>query len=158
MDKNIENNPNMQKGFDAYNELYEKASKLSEEMTEKVITKILKEENGDKYAFSYHVLGIAKTLTALVSYLYEDEESFLQDIKNARETVVSDVIPALINPQPCGICNNCKNGNPQECLNPNIREGYTSSRFLPIVANMLLEYDIFNKILYMHTIGKKEKE
>ena len=40
-------------------------------------------------------------------------------------------------------------------MHPDVRGDYTTSRFLPILCNMLIEYDLFNKIVYMHTVGKE---
>ena len=36
-----------------------------------------------------------------------------------------------------------------------MRADYTTSRFLPLLCNMLVEYDLFNKVIYMHTAGKE---
>ena len=101
---------------------------------------------------------MAKSLSHLASYLYDTEEEFLTDVKKARTSVVSDVIPALLDPQPCGLCEQCKNGNEMECINPKVRGDHTTSRFLPILCNMVIEYDLFNKILHMHTVGKQEQD
>ena len=87
--------------------------------------------------------------------MYDTEEEFLMDIKKARTSTVSDVIPALLDPQPCGNCLACKDGNPLECETPQVRGDYTTSRFLPLLCNMVIEYDLFNKILHMYTIGKE---
>jgi hypothetical protein len=78
----------------------------------------------------------------------------MKDITKARQLVVSLVIPALLNPRPCEQCVNCKNGKFEECLSPVMDTENTSSRFLPLVANFLLEYDLWTKILYMYTEGK----
>ena len=87
----------------------------------------------------------------LASYLYDSEEEFLTDVKKARTSVVTDIIPALLDQQSCGECQNCKNGNEAECINPTVRGDYTQSRFLPILCNMLVEYDLFNKVIHMYT-------
>ena len=81
---------------------------------------------------------------------------FLLDVKKARTSTVSDVIPALLDPQPCGNCISCKDGKPMECIAPQVRGDYTTSRFLPVLCNMVIEYDLFNKILHMYTVGAED--
>lgn len=152
----IEKDENFQKGFDEYRRIEQKANSVAEELSASLVESIVKGDDNGKFNLSTAIMAVSKTLTHLTSYMYENEEQFLADVHKARTDVVSDVIPALLSPQPCGLCDECKNGNPEGCLNPTVRGDHTTSRFLPILANMLIEYDLFNKIIYMHTAGKTE--
>lgn len=144
-----------QEGLAAYRDMEAKAHEESGKLAELLIQKIVKKE--DKFNISVALMAVSKTLTHLASYLYDNEEEFLSAVQKARTSVVSDVIPALLDPTPCGNCEACKNGNPAECINPDVRSDYTETRFLPVVANMLIEYDMFNKVLHMYALrGENE--
>ena len=145
----------MKEGIDSYNEIEKKATEYAEDISENIIKDIL--ENKDNFNLTTAVIAVSKVLSSLASFMYDTEGDFLADVKKARECVTDDLIPALLQPQPCGICNNCRDGNQEGCINPKIREDYSTSRFIPVVANMLIEYDIFNKVLYMH-MNKEEEE
>ena len=158
IDSAIEKDENFQKGYEEFNRIEQKANKVAEELSATLVESIIKNDDGEKFNLSTAIMAVAKTLTHLASYMYDTEEEFLTDVKKGRTAVVSDVIPALLDPQPCGLCEECKNGNPEFCLQPNVRGDHTTSRFLPVLANMLIEYDMFNKIIYMHTAGKIEEQ
>lgn len=150
----LEQDENFQIGIEEYKKLEQKANSVAEEISSTLIESIVKEK--DKFNITTAILAVAKSLSHLSSYLYDTEEEFLTDVKKARTAVPSDVIPALLDPQPCGHCSSCKDGNPMECELPQVRGDYTTSRFLPILCNMTIEYDLFNKILHMHTVGKED--
>lgn len=150
----LKHDEHMQEGFDVYQELDKKSNDVAEEISSTLIESIVKDS--DKFNISTAVLAVSKSLSHLASYMYDTEEEFLSDIKKARATVVSDIIPALLDPQPCGNCMSCKNDDIANCENPIIRGEYTTSRFLPILCNMIIEYDLFNKILHMYTVGREE--
>ena len=152
----LEKDDKYREGLDAFKELDTKAYSVAETISESLIKSIVEKE--EKFNISTALLSVAKALTHLSSYLYDDEETFLKDVQKARSTVVEDIIPALLNPEPCGECENCKNGHPMECINPKVRADYTETRFLPILCNMLLEYDMFNKILHMYAFRKENEE
>lgn len=141
-------------GFNAYKEIERKASDKSKELAEKLTSSIVKEELNITTA----IMAVSKTLTHLTSYFYEKEDEFLADVQKARTSVVTDIVPALLDPQPCGLCEQCKNGNLVDCINPKVREDYTETRFLPLVCNMLIEYDMFNKILHMYSINNQTNQ
>lgn len=151
----LERDENVQAGFEEYKKIEQKANSVAEEISSSLIETIVKEQ--DKFNISTAILAVAKSLSHLASYLYDTEEEFLLDVKKARTSVPSDIIPALLDPQPCGHCLSCKNGNPMECEMPQVRGDYTSSRFIPILCNMTIEYDMFNKILHMYTVGKDKE-
>ena len=156
---------NVQAGLDEYKRMEQKANSVAEEISSTLIESIVKEEDipflaqsaydDDKFNITTAILAVAKSLSHLSSYLYDTEEEFLIDVKKARTATVSDVIPALLDPQPCGNCMSCKDGKPMECMNPQVRGDYTTSRFLPVLCNMVIEYDLFNKIMHMYTVGKE---
>lgn len=150
----ISENKYLREGMDEFAELEKTANDVAEEISSKLVETIVKD--GSKYNITAAILTVAKCMSHLSSYLYDTEEEFLSDVKKAREAVPSVIIPSLLDPQPCGVCEECKNGNPTECLNPNIRGDRTTSRFLPILCNMIIEYDLFNKICYMHAKSDTE--
>lgn len=149
----LKHDENIQLGLEEYKTIEQKANSVAEEISSTLIETIVKEEG--KFNISTAIMAVAKSLSHLSSYLYDTEEDFLIDVKKARTSVISDIIPALLDPQPCGYCESCKNGNHMDCINPEVRGDYTTSRFLPILCNMIIEYDLFNKILHMHTVGKE---
>lgn len=151
----LQRDPKYQKGLEVFKEMSNKANAVSEEIATKLVESIVKKE--DKFNITTAILSVAKTMTHLSSYLYDTEDEFLADVKKARASIVSDIIPALLNPQPCGKCEKCKNGRPFECENPQVRGEYTATRFLPIVCTMLVEYDLYSKVLHMYTTGAEEK-
>lgn len=142
----------MQAGLEHYNSIDEKANAVAQEITKAMVENIVKEEN--EFNLSTAILGVSKSLIQLSSFMYDSEEEFMISMQKARELVVSDVVPMLVDAHPCGSCENCKNGNPEECMNLQINTENTKSRFLPMLCGMLIEYDLFNKVLHMHTAGK----
>lgn len=144
---------NLQAGLDEFKNMEQKANSVAEEISSTLIESIVKDS--DRFNISIAILAVAKSFAHLASYLYDTEEEFLLDVKKARTSVVSDIIPALLDPQPCGECLSCKDGKPMECMNPQVRGDHTTSRFLPILCNMIIEYDLFNKVLHMYTVGKE---
>lgn len=142
----------LQNGVKAYNTLDEKATAVSQEITKAMVENIVKEES--EFNISMAILAVSKSLIELASFLFDSEEEFLVAMKKSRNAVISDVVPALLDPEPCGKCESCKNGKPEECISPNVRQEYTQSRFLPLLCGSLIEYDLFNKVLHMYTVGK----
>lgn len=151
----LENDERYKEGFAAYKEMETKAHQEAEKLAEALIQAIVRKE--DKLNITTALMAVSKTLTHLASYLYDTEEEFLTDVQKARTTVVVDMIPALLDPSPCGLCEACKNGTPMECTQPKVRNDYTETRFIPLVCNMLVEYDLFNKILHMYAIRKENE-
>lgn len=152
----IEGDEKYQEGLRVYKEMEELSHKTAEDIAKQLIERIVKKE--DKFNVSTALMAVAKTLTHLTSYLYDTEEEFLTDVQKARTSVVTDIIPALLDPTPCGICENCKNGKPHECLTPKVRGDYTETRFLPLICNMLIEYDMFNKVLHMYALRQESPD
>lgn len=152
----LQRDPKYREGLRKYQECTEKGNAVAEEMATKLVEAIVRKE--ENFNITTAMLAVAKTFTHLSSYLYDTEDEFLADIKKARSCVVSDIIPALLNPQPCGKCEACRNGRPHECETPDVRGDYTATRFLPLLCNMLIEYDLFNKVLHMYTVGAEENE
>lgn len=143
----------MQAGVKAYNAIDDKALAVAQEITKAMIENIVKEES--EFNITTAILAVSKSLIQLASFMYDTEEEFLIATKRARTSVVSEIIPTLLNPEPCGQCESCKNGKPEECITPNVRHEYTQSRFLPILCGHVIEYDLFNKVLHMYTAGKE---
>lgn len=154
--KALSEDKDIQEGLEQYNALDEKANAVAQEITKAMVENIVKEENN--FNLSTAMLGVSKSLIQLASFLYDSEEEFLVAMKRARNLVVSDVVPMLVDAHPCGSCENCKNGKTDECLNVQINTENTQSRFLPLLCGMLIEYDLFNKVLHMYTAGKDAKK
>lgn len=144
-------------GANEYERIMEQSMLISEEITSALIKEIVKKtEAGDKantLTLTTAIMATAKTLTNLVTYVYDTEEELKEVVLNARKKVVDTVIPALLNPQPCGKCPECKNGEP--CTNPDMDTSMLQTRTLPVLCAQILEYDIWNKIMYMHTEGRE---
>ena len=143
---------NFQRGKNRYNEVVDKAMTFGESMIEKVI-EVLDLANDEltleqaRFNLMVAKMSVAKMLSTLSSFSYEEEEFFSATTK-ARDFVANELIPHLLDSQPCEQCDECKNGRPDNCINPTVREEYTESRFLPIICEALIDYDIFNEILY----------
>lgn len=152
----VEQDAHVQEGYDEYRRIEIQANEKAEKLATQLVNEIISVNNGEKFNMSLAILSVAKALTHLASYLYDTEEEFLEDVKQARTAIPTDVIPALLRPEPCGKCEACRDDRPEDCETPQVRASYTTSRFLPILADMLLEYDLFNKVLWMYTVGREE--
>lgn len=154
--KALAEDKDMQEALSQYNSIDEQANAVAQEITKAMVENIVKEESN--FNLSSALLGVSKSLVQLSSFLYDTEEEFLVAMKRARELVVSDLVPMLVDAHPCGECENCKNGNQDECLHIKINTENTQSRFLPLLCGMLIEYDLFNKVVHMYTVGKEANQ
>lgn len=143
-------------GVDTYEKLSEQAKEVADELTDTVVKIILQSKEEGKVAFnlSSAILAVSKMLTNLITYAYDSEDEFYNDRTRARDLVANRIFPVLLNGIPCGECESCKNGKPEDCINPKLETENTQTRFLPILANMIIEYDLWTKIMYMYTDGK----
>lgn len=161
LDMNLEQtlmeDEHFKEGANEYERIMEQSMIISEEITSALIKEIVKKtDTGDKantLTLTTAIAATAKTLINLVSYVYETEDELKDIVIKARQTVVDTVIPALLNPQPCGECPECKNGQP--CTNPNMNTEMLQTRTLPILCAEILEYDLWNKTMYMYTEGRE---
>ena len=145
-------------GENEYERIMETSMLISEEITSALIKEIVKKDDvtGNKanvLTLTTAIAATAKTLINLVSYTYDTEEEIKDVVKKARKSVVETIFPALLNPQPCGICPNCKENKP--CTNPNMDTELLQTRTLPILCAQILEYDLWTKLMYMHTDGRE---
>ena len=144
-------------GANEYERIMEQSMLISEEITSALVKEIVKKtdtgEKANTLTLTTAIMATAKTLINLVSYVYDTEEELKEVVINARRTVVDTVIPALLNPQPCGECPECKNGKP--CTNPDMNTSMLQTRTLPVLCAQMLEYDIWNKTMYMYTSGRE---
>ena len=145
-------------GIKEFDNVSSAASDISKQIVTQLTDKIIKENNGETFNLTTSILAASKSLAGLASYLYDSEEEFIRDLQLAREAATDIIIPALLQQVPCGECEECRNGNPDGCINPNAREYLTTSRFLPILCAMIIEYDYFNKIVYTHISAASEQE
>ena len=163
LDMNIENiikeDKNYQEGNNEYQRIMELATATSEEITASLIQEVVKTtDDGSKanaLTLSTAILACAKAMVNLTSYAYDTEDNFKEDIVKARKAVVDKIVPAILDPQPCGQCEECQNGNPMGCINPDLNTELLQTRVVPILANALVEYDTWNKVMYLYTEGRE---
>jgi len=144
---------------------YEEAEKLSQEHSSKIAQQLIdilnlsdEKQTIEDARFNLVVakMTAAKLLATLSSFSYV-EKDFMDALVNARKLVQDELVPMLIQKEPCGECEACKNGHPDRCLTPKIREQYCESRFLPLLSDALIEYDAWSEILY-HNIPADKKD
>lgn len=135
---------------------YEEAEKLSQEYSAnfaKELVGILHLEDAKqtiedaRFNLLVAKMTAAKLLATLSSFSYL-EKDFMDALINARKLVQEELVPMLMQKEPCGECEACKNGHPDRCIRPNVREAFCESRFLPLLSDALIEYDAWSEILY----------
>jgi hypothetical protein len=155
----LEEDNNYKEGSNEYQRIMELATETSEEIAAALIQEVVKKtDDGSKenaLTLSTAILACAKAMVNLASYAYDTEEEFKEDIIKSRKAIVDTVIPALLDPQPCGECEECKNGSPMSCVNPDLNTEMLQTRVVPILANALVEYDTWNKVMYLYTEGRE---
>lgn len=154
----IHNDDDFIAGEQEYDKAYEYASKIAMDISTGLVERIMKENNNEKYNLTTAILAVSMSLSHLAQFLYDDEETFLNDREMSRKAVVNDIIPALLHVEPCGECDMCKSGNPEQCINPHTTPEYTTARILPIIANMLIEFNVYWSSIWMHTINKGDND
>ena len=154
----IEDSEAFQKGIKYFDNMSAEAADISKNLVSMLTEKVIKESESDAFNLTTVILAVSKALAGLASYLYDSEEEFLKDLQLARVVTTDDIIPTLLNETPCGECEQCKNGHPEACINKQVRENLTTSRFLPILCSMIIEYDFFNKIVYSHLEAEASKK
>ena len=157
LEQTLMEDEHFKEGNNEYERIMEQAMIISEEITSALIKEIVKKtdtgEKANTLTLTTAIAATAKTLINLVSYVYDTEEELKDTVIKAREAVVDTIIPALLNPQPCGKCPECKNGDP--CTNPDMDTSMLQTRTLPILCAEILEYDLWNKTMYMYTEGRE---
>ena len=161
LDMNLEQtlmeDEHFKEGANEYERIMEQAMVVSEEITSALIKEIVKNtdtgEKANTLTLTTAIAATAKTLINLVSYVYDTEDELKDIVVKSRETVVNTIIPAILNPRPCGLCQECKNNKP--CSNPDMDTELLQTRALPVLCAELLEYDLWNKTMYMYTEGRE---
>lgn len=135
---------------------YEEAEKLAQEHSARIAKDIVdilhledQKQTIEESRFNLIVakMTAAKLLATLSSFSYI-EKDFMDSLINARKLVQDELVPMLMQKEPCGECEACKNGHPDRCIRPKVREAYCESRFLPLLSDALIEYDAWSEILY----------
>ena len=135
---------------------YEEAENRSQEYSAKIakdIVEILHLEDSKqtiedaRFNLIIARMTAAKLLAILSSFSYI-EQDFMDALTSARKLVQDELVPMLMQVEPCGECEACKNGHPDRCIKPHVREKYCESRFLPLLSDALIEYDAWSEILY----------
>lgn len=135
-----------------FNEITIAANEESTEMVTKLVDKIVI-EGGEKFNLTKAMLASAYNMSNLASYLYENEEEFDTDMEKAHEIVMEIIFPALLQPRPCEECENCLDEDYANCTNIQTNEEHVRSKFIPLIAAMMVEYDT-----YMRIVAKKHQE
>ena len=157
----LENDKAFQDALKKFNEINEKSQDYVDKLSE-TIAQIMGLDNENttlEQARDNLVIAkftAAKLLASITSFSYT-EKDFREAIIKARTCITDEIVPTLIQQESCGQCENCKNGHSDACIRPHIREEYTESRFLPLIAEALIEYDIWNEVLYK-SIPVEERE
>ena len=138
-------------------EVFESAQDKSQKLVEKLMDVIMKELpditdhnasiQDSRVAYMTAKLAAAKALISLASFSYQQDD-FIKALDNAHNCVYNELIPMLMDKEPCGQCEECKNGNKSQCLQPKVREEYCESRFLPMLCGSLIEYDAWSEVLF----------
>ena len=135
---------------------YEEAEKRSQEYSAKIAKDIVdilhlddSKQTIEEARFNLVIarMTAAKLLATLSSFSYI-EQDFMDALISARKLVQDELVPMLMQKEPCGECEACKNGHPDRCIRPHVREKYCESRFLPLLSDALIEYDAWSEILY----------
>lgn len=148
----LREDPDFQNAMKRYQEADESSHKYSLDMAKQMIDILhLQDTNQTIEQARYNLLvakmSAAKLLATLSSFSYE-EKDFMEAVTAARLCVQQELVPMLMQKEPCGQCEACKNGHPDRCIKPKIRESHVESRFLPLLSESLIEYDAWNEILY----------
>lgn len=160
--KKLEEDEHFQKALAQFKEADNKSTEYSQSMAEQIV-KMLDLGNQKltiEQARLNHLtakLAAAKLLATLSSFNY-DETDFNRMIHKANDVVVNELMPMLLDRQPCGECDECKNGHPEKCLNPIIRNELVESRFLPLLAESMIRYDAWSEILYRNIPSELKDE
>ena len=120
------------------------ADKLAQDITADLVKKIMNEDG--EVNMQHAVLSLARSMTYLGQFAYESAEEFGADVEKARVMAADRLVVALENPQPCGTCESCNEDMP--CDTPEVESENTRTRFMPLLASALLEYDHWCKTLY----------
>ena len=141
-----------QNALKTYEEAEEKSSTYASELSMKLVDILnLKDQNQTIQQARHNLviakMTVAKMMATLSSFSYE-EKDFLESLQLSRECVQKELVPMLMQKEPCGECVECKNGHPERCIRPNIRSSHCESRFLPLLCDSLIEYDAWSEILY----------
>lgn len=158
----LKEDPDFKKAIEKYQNIDNISQKKALEIADKLVADlhlidedISIEEARDNIMIAK--LSAAKALTALASFSYE-EKDFMDAIDLSRHCVQNELVPMLMQEEPCGECENCRNGNPNLCIRPKVRESHVESRFLPLLAESLIEYDAWNEVLYNQIPQDKRDE
>jgi hypothetical protein len=135
---------------------YEEAESLSQEKSAEMAKQLVEMLHLDdakqtiedsRFNLLVAKMTAAKLLATMASFSYV-EKDFMESLMNARKCVQEELVPMLMQKEPCGECEACKNGHPDRCIRPKVREAYCESRFLPLLSDALIEYDAWSEILY----------
>jgi hypothetical protein len=141
-----------QKALKKYQEMEEQSSEKANKISIELVKDLGLQDQSITIEQARNNLVLAKmtavkVLATLSSFNYE-EHDFMNSLDRARKCVQEELVPMLIGKEPCGECEECKNGRPNNCIRPKVRDEYCESRFLPLLADALIEYDAWSETLY----------
>lgn len=95
----------------------------------------------------YIMAGALSSCLYSISSLFFTENTIDEAFEALEEALIEKIVPALNKITPCGNCIECMNGNFDDCENPNIDYSYTTSAHITLLANRLLDYDAYIKMV-----------
>ena len=148
----LRQDPDFQNALKKYEEAealsQEKAAEIAKQIVEMLHLEDSKQTIEDaRFNLLVAKMTAAKILVTMSSFSYT-EKDFMDALMSARECVQQELVPMLMQKEPCGECEACKNGHPDRCIRPKVREAFCESRFLPLLSDALIEYDAWSEILY----------
>jgi hypothetical protein len=108
----------------------------------KIVTKLNEEISNKNIKIKHAILALAHSLSYIVQELYSTKKEYEEAVRVARE-LTDKMVAALEDPQPCGKCKACNEG--RECEHPIYKYENTQTRFIPLAASALIEYDYWIK-------------
>lgn len=148
----LQQDPAFQKAMSKYEEAETKAQEISTRLTKELVNELNLEDTKQtvedaRFNLLVAKLAAIKALVSLTSFNYT-ENDFMESMIKARKCVQNELVPMLMQVEPCGECEQCKNGHKDKCIRPNVRQDHCESRFLPLICDSLIEYDAWSEILY----------
>lgn len=163
---NVNLDKNYEEGMKEYDRVITLAQKYSEEISNSLLDEIIRQHDDenikeeDKISLQTALLACSRAMVNLCAAVYDNEQEFRDDIVLCRKKAPI-VIQAATHMKPCGKCEACLSGHDESCLKPvfgsedEIDTEIMASRRVPILVDEIMEFDIWNKIIYLYTQGRE---
>ena len=149
LDRAMDEDKALQEGNEIHERMVEQAAVLSDEITSALVKKIVdSSETDNPLKKEVAILAIARTLSTLSSYSFETEDEFLETMRSAYTKMEGNVLKSILNPRPCSECAECS-AYLQECAEKDgLDYKATTNANLCFIAYQLINYDLWNKVVY----------